>query len=33
VIINAFAPNVLAEGVRFAGANLTGSHLIIGGGD
>jgi hypothetical protein len=24
---------VQVEGVRFAGADLTGSHLIIGGGD
>ena len=33
VVINAFAPNVQVVGVRFVCANLTGSHLIIGGGD
>ena len=33
VVINAFAPYVRTEGIRFAGANLTGSDLIIGGGD
>ena len=33
VVINAFAPDVQTGGIRFAGANLTGSNLIIGGGD
>ena len=28
-----FAPDVRTEGIRFAGAKLTGSDLIIGGGD
>jgi hypothetical protein len=32
-VINAFAPDVRTEGIRFAGAKLTGSDLIIGGGD
>ena len=33
VVINAFAPDVQTGGIRFVGANLTGSNLIIGGGD
>ena len=33
VVINAFAPDVRTEGIRYAGADLTGSDLIIGGGD
>jgi len=33
VVINAFAPDVRSEGIRYAGADLTGSHLIYGGGD
>ena len=33
VVINAYAPDVQTGGIRFAGANLTGSNLIIGGGD
>jgi len=32
VVINAYAPNVRTDGMRFAGADLTGSHLIYGGG-
>ena len=32
VVINAYAPDVCTEGMRFAGADLTGSHLIYGGG-
>jgi uncharacterized protein YjbI with pentapeptide repeats len=31
VVINAYAPDVLTEGMEFAGSNLTGSHLIYGG--
>lgn len=33
VVINAFAPDVRTDGIRYAGADLTGSDLIIGGGD
>ena len=33
VVINAYAPDVQTGGIRFEGANLTGSNLIIGGGD
>ena len=32
VVINAFAPRVRTKGMRYAGADLTGSHLIYGGG-
>jgi hypothetical protein len=32
VVINAYAPGVRTDGMRFAGADLTGSHLIYGGG-
>jgi hypothetical protein len=32
-VINAYAPGVRSEGIRYAGADLTGSHLIYGGGD
>jgi len=32
VVINAYAPDVLTEGMQFVGADLTGSHLIYGGG-
>ena len=31
VVINAYSPDVLTEGMQFAGADLTGSHLIYGG--
>lgn len=33
VVINAYAPRVSTAGLRYAGADLTGSDLIIGGGD
>ena len=32
-VINAYAPNVRTSGMRYAGASLFGSDLIIGGGD
>ena len=32
VVINAYAPNVRTDGLRFAGADLTGSQRIYGGG-
>ena len=32
-VINAYAPNVQTSGMRYAGASLFGSDLIIGGGD
>ncbi len=32
VVINAYSPDVLTDGMQFAGADLTGSHLIYGGG-
>ncbi len=32
VVINAYAPGVKTEGMQFAGSDLTGSHLIYGGG-
>ena len=32
-VINAYAPNVQTYGMRYAGASLFGSDLIIGGGD
>ena len=32
VVINAHAPGVLTEGMQYAGSDLTGSHLIYGGG-
>ena len=32
VVINAYAPVVQTEGMQFAGSDLTGSHLIYGGG-
>ena len=32
-VINAYAPNVKTSGMRYAGASLFGSDLIIGGGD
>ena len=32
VVINAYAPWVRTEGMQYAGSDLTGSHLIYGGG-
>ena len=32
-VINAYAPNVRTSGMRYAGASLFGSDLIIGGGN
>ena len=32
VVINAYAPDVRTEGMQYAGSDLTGSHLIYGGG-
>ena len=32
-VINAYAPDVQTSGMRYAGASLFGSDLIIGGGD
>ena len=32
-VINAYAPNVRTSGMRYAGASLFGSDLIIGGGE
>ena len=32
-VINAYAPKVRTSGMRYAGASLFGSDLIIGGGD
>jgi len=31
VVINAYAPGVRADGIRYVGADFTGSHLIYGG--
>ena len=33
LVINAYAPGVNTAGMRYAGADLLGSNLIIGGGD